>query len=279
MAWNDDGKYHTTTPQDVKRAKRFVTKREKIKALALTDPKAWNPSLWNLAGSQSLSGETVTESTALTLASIWNANVLISGTIGSLPLHLMQQDGDKKLHFTDSSLYSVLHSRYNPYMTAMAGRELLASHALMWGNGYAEKVLDGLGRIVELWPIPPDRVTPELVDGKPVYRIRFDGEADKTLSREQILHIPGLGFDGFIGYSVISMARKSIGLGMALDSFGSLYFGQGTHLGGILTHPNRLSKEAKDNLSKTFDNAYKGLSGAHRAGRQQSCQAQSYRLV
>lgn len=149
-------------------------------------------------------------------------------------------------------------------MTAMAGREVITAHILTWGNCYAEIVRNGVGDIVELWPIPPSRVTPKLEGGELLYDIRVDGEPDITLGRDKILHVPGLGFDGFVGYSVVAMARKSLGLGMALESFGSLYFGQGTHPGVIVSHPGKLSQPAHDNLQKSLATNYAGLGKSHR---------------
>ena len=105
--------------------------------LSLTDPKAWDRSFWNLAGSQSLSGENVTESTALTYSAVWDAVALISDTISAMPLHLMQRKDDKKRIADDRVMYGVLHDQANPYMTAMAFRECLIAHVLLWGNGYA----------------------------------------------------------------------------------------------------------------------------------------------
>lgn len=232
--------------------------------LALNDPKSWDHTLWNLRGSQSLSGETVTEETALTYSAVWNAITLISGTIGSLPLHLMRPDGRNQKQATDHRLYDVLHTRYNPYMTAMAGRECLAAHILAWGNGYAEVVRNGYGEVAELWPIPPSRVKPKMQEGELVYEIRVPGEDTVTLPRAKILHIPGIGFDGFIGYSVVAMARKSIGLGMAMETFGSHFFGQGTHPGVIVSHPNQLSADAHANLKKALTDTYSGLGQSHR---------------
>ncbi|KKK93156.1 hypothetical protein LCGC14_2695700, partial [marine sediment metagenome] len=83
---------------------------------------------------------------------------------------------------------------------------------------------------------------------------------------EKMFHLAGLGFDGRVGYSVISKASESFSLGLAMEEFGSRYFGQGTHLGGLIKHPGRLSPEAKDNLKSSFDNVYKGLTGSHVMG-------------
>jgi HK97 family phage portal protein len=235
-----------------------------IRSLSLNDPKSWDRSLWTLNGSVSLSGENVTEETALGYAPIWNAVSLISGTIGALPLHLMQRKGDAKRIADDRKMYQVMHDQWNPYMTAMAGRECLMAHVLTWGNGYAEKVLNGYGEVVQLWPITPNRVRPVMSDGELVYRITLPIGPDVILSREKVLHVPGLGFDGFMGYSVISMARKSIGLGMSMETFGSLYFGQGTHPGVIVSHPGKLGPEAYANMKGALTEAYSGLGQSHR---------------
>lgn len=263
MAWNSDGKYYVTTPKDLARANRARAKE--INALKLTDPKAWDSSLWNLRGSQSVSGEDVTEETALTYSAFWNGLNLISGPLGSLPLHLMRTEGKNKKYAIDQGLYHILHTKYNPFMTAMAGRECLASHALSWGNGYAEKVFNGYGQIIELWPISPNRVIKiEMRDDNDLwYEIKVGNET-KWLPRKQILHVPGLGFDGFVGYSVVAMARKSIGLGMAMETFGSLFFGQGTHPGVIVSHPGKLNAQSHKNLKNSLTETYSGLGQSHR---------------
>lgn len=231
--------------------------------LGVDDPKAWDPSLWNLCGAQSLSGETVTEQSALTYSAVWNAVTLIAGTIASLPLHLMQMKAEKKRIAADRVMYKVLHDQANPFMTAKTFRETLMGHILLWGNGYAEKVVNGYGELVQLWPIAPNLVTTMWQDGKIVYRVRV-GKEDKYFTRDKILHIPGIGFDGLMGYSVVAMARKSIGLGMAMETFGSLYFGNGTHPGVIVSHPNQLSAAAHANLKKSLTEGYSGLGQSHR---------------
>jgi len=234
-----------------------------IKNLSLTDDKAWNPSLWNLYGAQSLSGETVTEQSALTYSAVWNAVTLISGTVSGLPLHLLRKDQRKTIKAEEKSLFRVLHSQSNTYMTAQVFREVITAHILLWGNAYAEIVRDGFGQVRELWPIPPNRIRPEMIEGAMYYHIQVGGQT-VTLPRAQVLHVPGLGFDGFTGYSVVGMARKSIGLGMAMETFGSLYFGNGTHPGVVVQHPGKLSDVAHNNLKTSLTQAHSGLGQSHR---------------
>lgn len=235
-----------------------------IKNLSLTDEKAWNTSLWNLVGAISQSGENVTESTALTYAAVWCAINLYSSTISTLPLNLLKKEQNKTTAAKENRIYRILHSEFNPLMTAQTGREVMMAHLLIWGNCYAEKVTNKMGEIVELWPIVPSRVRIEKIENKEIiYNVTVNNQQYK-LTRDRILHIPGLGFDGIQGYSVIEMARKSIGLSMAMETFGALYFGNGTHPGVVVKHPGQLSLQGHDNLKKSLSETHSGLGQSHK---------------
>lgn len=232
-----------------------------LKALSATDPKAWDASLWNLYGTKAESGEIVNEYTAMTYSAFWNGVALISGTIGSLPLHLMQKRGSSKRIADERKLYSIMHDQWNPYMTAMAGRETMAAHMITWGNSYAEKVYNYSGDIVELWPISPNRVQILKKEGEIVYEVQIPPSSPIIIPRERMLHIPGLGFDGIQGYSVVSLARKSLGLGMAMETFSSRFYGAGTNVGGIITYPGTI-KDKKEFREATSE-VYGGLGKSH----------------
>jgi len=243
---------------------KLIQRIRKFFNLSVSDPKAWNPLLWNIRqyGSQSISGEIVTEETALTYSAFWNAVNLISGTIASLPCNLMQRKSRGADIYTESTAYDVMHTRWNPYMTAKVGRQVITAHVLTWGNGYAEKVVNGLGELIELWPIAPDRVTKiDLIENDLVYTIRTK-DGPKYLPRRNILHLHGLGFDGFQGYSVVAMARKNLGLGMAMETYGSKFFANGINPGAIIKHDGTVEniKEMREALSE----AYAGLGNTHR---------------
>jgi HK97 family phage portal protein len=234
-----------------------------IKNLAVTDEKAWDKSLWRLAGSQSLSGENVNEYTALNYSAVYNAVSLISGTVSTLPLHLLQTSQNKQKKAVNKKLYNIMGTKPNPYMTSGVFREVGMAHLLLWGNWYSEIVRNRVGDVVELWPITPDRIAPKMREDQLIYEIKVNGDT-VILPRERILHIPGLGWDGFMGYSVVAMARKSIGLGMAMETFGAQYFGNGTHPGVIISHPGPLSPQAHANLKTSLSDTYSGLGQSHR---------------
>ena len=102
-----------------------------VNNLSLTDEKAWDTSLWRLRGAVSASGENVTEYSALTYSAVYNAVTLISGTVASLPLHLMQRRDKRTTVLDRRCLYHVLHDQANPYMTAMAFRKSIMGHILL----------------------------------------------------------------------------------------------------------------------------------------------------
>jgi HK97 family phage portal protein len=245
----------------MKRKESLLSRIKRIFNLGINDDKAWDSSLWRLAGSQSLSGEIVTEDTALTYSAVWNAVNLIAGTVGSLPLHLMQKKYKFKRQATDKALYRVMHDYWNPYMTAMTGREVTMAHLLTHGNLYAEKIINTYGEVTELWPITPDRVKMKSEGKEIVYVIRVD-KGEITLPYERVLHVPGLGFDGYQGYGIVAMARRSIGLGMAMESYGSLYFKNGTHPGIVVSHPTHV--EDPKALREALEATYSGLGNANR---------------
>lgn len=232
--------------------------------LNVTDEKAWNPALWNFARTQTESGENVTEYSALNYSAVYNAVLLIADTVASLPLGLKRKEDRNTLTVDSNPLHSVLHDQANPFMTAMTMREVSMGHVLLWGNSYAEIVRNRMGEVIELWPITPNRVQVKLFAGEVVYIIKMTSGEDVVLPRERVLHVPGLGFNGYMGYSVVSLASNAIGLGLAMETFGSRYFGNGTHPGVIVSHPGKLSPEASKKLQDSLVSAYSGLGKSHR---------------
>lgn len=187
--------------------------------------------------SQRQAGVLVTEDTALTFAAVWACVSVISRTMAALPWQVFERStqggGRRQISGTVAWL---LNNQPNPEMTAFSFREALVSHALLWGNGFAEIVLDLAGRPSALWLLEPDRTTvcrnPET--GALEYHYRVDAGSRTVLQAHQVLHLHGLGFDGLVGYSVVRMAAKSMGIGMAQDQFAQAFFQNGTVMGAVL---------------------------------------------
>jgi HK97 family phage portal protein len=227
---------------------------------------AKSPELARLLGSSPVSsGVSVNEDTALNYSAVWAAVSLISSQVASLPLILYRrlEDGGKE-RLTGHPTYRLLHDQPNPEMSSMVFRETLQAHVLTWGNAYAEIEWRGDGRPSALWPLAPNRVIPERQAGRLQYRVNNPGGKDVTIPAEDMLHVPGLGFDGTVGYSPVRMARESIGLGIATERFGGAFFGNGATFGGVLTHPGRLGEVAQKQLRESVNARHQGVERAHR---------------
>jgi HK97 family phage portal protein len=234
------------------------------KRFALTNPPQWFMDFLN-GGLKSTAGETVTVEAAMATSPVFACNRVISETLGSLPLHTYRRLTKGKEKASEDPVYRMLHDEPNPEMTSMRFRETLTSHALLWGNGYAEIERDGAGRPVRLWPLRPDRTKPMRNGlGELMYEVKDDLGNPTYIPRADVLHIAGLGFDGVCGYSVIRLAAESMGLTIATEKYGGSFFGNGARPGGYLQHPGRLSEPAHANLRKQFEGRHQGAANGNR---------------
>jgi HK97 family phage portal protein len=210
-------------------------------------------------------GVSVTPESAFNSSAFWSAVSIIAADVASLPLELFKRSKDGSTSaFTDSKTYELVHDNPNPEMTSMVWRETLQAHALTWGGGYSEIERNGGGQPIALWPLTPDRVVPFRNAGRVQYRVANTNQPDTILEAYDILHVPGLGFNGLIGYSVLEKARESISMGLAMQRFGGSFFGNGSTFGGILSHPGKLTKEVKQGIRESIDAVHTGVDRAHK---------------
>lgn len=218
-------------------------------------------------GPETNAGAKVDYSSVLGIPAVWACTRIIAESIASLPLFLYTRKDRGKDRAVNHPLYTLLHDRPNPEMSAMSFRETQTYHLLHWGNLFAEKEMDALGRVRALWPLPPDRVEirRNLDTEEIYYRVRLeDSGLSKDLRREQMLHVPGLSYNGIVGISPITKMREALGFALATEEFGARFFGAGTHPGVVVSHPGRLSETASKNLRDSLSTTYGGLGKSHR---------------
>ena len=218
------------------------------------------------------SGKPVNERTAMQTTAVYACVRILAEAIASLPLHVYeyQDDGGKKL-VHDHPLYYLLHDEPNPEMTSFVFRETLMSHLLIWGNAYAQIIRDGAGRVLGLYPLLPDKMEVQRDDKGNIYYVysrnsdenpTFKEYGNIKLKAEDVLHIPGLGFDGLIGYSPIAMAKNAVGMTLACEEYGASFFANGANPGGVLEHPGVLKDPSK--VRESWNSVYRGVSNAHK---------------
>ena len=210
----------------------------------------------------SSSGKAVNEKTALQTTAVYACVRILAETIASLPFHTYRYTLNGKEKAIEHPIYYLLHSEPNPEMTSFVFRETLMSHLLLWGNAYAQIIRDGRGRVLGLYPLLPNKVIVNRNQhGELVYQYEKEGQTYFLRSYE-VLHIPGLGFDGLIGYSPIAMAKNAVGMAIATEEYGAKFFANGANPGGVLEHPGVVKDPAR--IRESWNAVYQGSSNAHR---------------
>ncbi len=211
----------------------------------------------------SLAGKSVTPTSAIQVSAVYACVRVIAETVASLPLHVYETTDTGSRKANEHPLYRLLHDEPNTEMTSFVWRETMLSHLLLYGNSYCQIIRSGRSKIVGLYPLLPDRMTVDRDSkGKLTYTYTTSDGKIAYLAPEDVLHIPGLGFDGVMGYSPIALEKAAIGLGIAAEEYGSKFFANGARPSGILTHPNTVKDPAA--LRASWNAAYGGSGNASR---------------
>jgi HK97 family phage portal protein len=208
------------------------------------------------------SGKTVNERTAMQTTAVYACVRVLAEAIASLPLHIYRTTKEGKEKAIDHPLYVLLHHEPNPEMTSFVFRETLMGHLLLWGNAYAQIIRDGRGRVVALYPLMPDKMTVDRTEQGTVYYLYHTEGATVPLRNDEVFHIPGLGFDGLLGYSPIAMSKNAIGMAIATEEYGASFFSNGANPGGVLEHPGVVKDPAR--IRESWNALYQGSKNAHR---------------
>ena len=217
------------------------------------------------------SGKPVNEHTAMQMTAVYSCVRILAEAVAGLPLHLYKYTASgSKEKALSHPLYFLLHDEPNPEMSSFVFRETLMTHLLLWGNAYAQIIRNGKGEVIALYPLMPNRMSVDRDSSGALYYTytRYSDEAPKmngmtvTLRPSDVLHIPGLGFDGLVGYSPIAMAKNAIGMAIACEEYGAKFFANGAAPGGVLEHPGTIKDPQK--VRDSWNAAYQGSSNSHR---------------
>lgn len=218
---------------------------------------------------RSTSGQLVTQRSSIQISAVYACVRLIAETVASLPLHLYEKDAQGRRKISEHPLDFILHSEANPEMTAYALRETMMTHLLLWGNAYVQKLYNGAGKVMGLYPLLPEYMEVDRDEsGNIVYRYTADDGKEITFAREAIWHVPGLGFDGLKGYSPIAMMRNALGLSLAAEEYGAVFFKNNATPSGYLRHPGSFGRGPDGETKvKRFREAWQAAYGGKNRGR------------
>ncbi len=208
---------------------------------------------------ESWTGVQINDSTALMYSALFACVRVIAESVAGLPLITYHRDSDGSKRRASGHLTNLFHDQPNPEMSAFSFFETGLGHLCMRGNWYCEIERDSIGRVQYLWPLHPDRTWPfRKPNGELVYKVSTDnGEVE--LPQRDVLHVPGLSFDGLCGYSVIQHAAKqALGIAVAAEKFGASFFKKGARPSGYLKYPGQLNEKQESNVKEGLIKAYSG---------------------
>lgn len=203
----------------------------------------------------------VTEEKALGIDAVFACVNLYARTLASMPLLLYEKTPDGKRRAVNHPLYRLLHNEPNPNMTSHNFRKIMEASLKLWGNAYAWIEFDNSWRVKYLWPLLPGNVFPQrsLQTGELFYdAVLYNGESRRFRAYEMV-HIPGLGFDGISGRSPVRQFAETMGFNLDIKSYGRKFFKNGARPSGVLQHPGSLSEDAQKRLENKFDKRYSGI--------------------
>jgi HK97 family phage portal protein len=221
----------------------------------------------------STAGTPVNEISAMQTAAVYSCVRVISETLAALPLHVYRREDSGTRPIPAHHLYNLLHNAPNPEMTSFIFRETLMGHLLIYGNAFAQIMRDSAGRVTALYPLLPHKTDVWRGESGEIYYTywcdRDEANArnsDKTgepggvtLRKDQVLHIPGLSFNGLVGYSPIALAKNAVGMAIATENYGAGFFANGANPGGVLEFPGDFGEKGVAHLRDAWEVIHRGV--------------------
>jgi len=232
---------------------------------------AENPSVsptWDnvIGGSQT---GTINLDAALTVSGFFRGVNLISRALGKVPVLTYERTKSGKERAITHPAYWLLKTQPNERQTPMVFKQTIIAHALVKGGGYAWIERDGAAKPLSLNILDPDRTMPVLVTKNKKSKLWFvtevttaQGETKTVkLRSSDVFHVPGLGWDGLNGWSLLQYGATSIGDAKNTMDFTKRFFENNTHMGVVLTIPDTtdLSVEARKELREGWNRMQQGI--------------------
>lgn len=227
------------------------------KAIPLSDPAIVD----YIVPLPSVSGVTVTASSALRVPAVLHAIRLISENVGSIPCKLYREEGDSKEVAKDHAASRLAHRFANEWTSAGQLRIDLTADAILHGAGYARVVRLNDGRPGEFHRLTPGRVQRRFKEsGEPFYLVQPDKGRPEQLSFRDVLFMPS-----FRAASPVALCKDGIGVAVALERHASQFFAGGARPNGIVWNdkplPDKTAANTEENLRRSFQRWQEDPSG------------------
>lgn len=231
-----------------------------------------NPADWlatALGAAPTASGQSVSETGSMRCITVFRCVSIKSGVIANLPLGLYDEKIERgvarAIQLHDNPLNKLVAETPNPYMPSFIWKEGIVMNLDLWGNHYSVIERDGANRVRNLLPIPPAQVGVQRVNKRNKYTVTFSDGMQEIYDQDDILHIPGIGFDGIKGISPISwVGRQSVGNAFALEEFVGRMHANSMRPSGWVELPKGMNQTAFNRLREELESLYAGTGNTGR---------------
>ncbi|MEM9752551.1 MAG: phage portal protein [Planctomycetota bacterium] len=200
----------------------------------------------------------MSEAQAMGIPAFFSGVSFLALTLATLPVHIRRKTAKGREAVPTHGVQKLVSESPSSLTSAAVFWETLFGHAVSWGNGYGLIVRDRSGRPAELLNMPPHLVTPMRVDGETWYVIRVDGDEPTVIAARDMLHLPGLGYDGLCGYNPIRLLADALQLGRTAQRWGTSFFDNGARLGGVIESKRGLKDEQITDIRNQIQQHYSG---------------------
>ena len=212
-------------------------------------------------------GVAVTERSAMCVSAVYASVALIGGAIASLPFHIYKQLGDTRERLA-TPLWALFNRSPLSNWTAASAWQYAAQSIALKGDGYWEILRAGKGSAISGFkPWHPDRVKGirDPAGSGNLYNVTTETGAVRTVLAADMLHFPGIGFDGLRSITPIGAAlRTPAGIALAADEYAGAFFRNGARADFALsTDQAKLNEEQINALRSTWASRHQGPYNAH----------------
>lgn len=202
---------------------------------------------------------------ALKSTAVWACVRVIAETVASLPVHVYERKGNTRRQRDPQPAWLI---KPNPEMTRFELFERTVASLNLDGNAYWYFEHDNLGRVAQVWPLPPSIVTVERSRSTWEIQYRVGSKAHAGIyTSSNILHFRAFpGVDDLKGLSPIANFAQSIGLGLAAEEYGARFFGQGSTQNGVIEVPGDPKDTVLKRMAQEWERDHQGVANAHRPG-------------
>lgn len=215
-----------------------------------------------------VAGIPVTERSAMLVSAVFASVGLIGGSIAAIPFHLYkrQPEGDGRDRY-DSPLWWLFNESPWPSWTAASAWSFVGQSIGLKGDAFW-RIHRGVGvRMAEIRgfePLHPDDVFVQRVSGRNVYTYVDEQGAIQTVDQDDMLHFPGLGYNGLRSITPIQASlRAPVGIALAADSYAGAFFRNGARPDFALATEGKLGDDQVKLLRQTWEQRHQGPSNAH----------------